>query len=40
MKWYNAMDEQGKQSFQKVIVVCVTGAILILSVPTIFHAIL
>ena len=30
MKWYNDMTEQEKQSFQKVIVVCAVGAILIL----------
>ena len=29
MKWYNDMTEQEKRSFQKVIVVCVVGAILI-----------
>ena len=31
MKWYNDMTEQEKRSFQKVIVVCVVGAILILN---------
>lgn len=30
MKWYNDMTEQEKRSFQKVIAVCVIGAILIL----------
>ena len=30
MKWYNDMSEQEKRSFQKVIAVCVVGAILIL----------
>ena len=30
MKWYNDMTEQEKRSFQKVIVVFVVGAILIL----------
>ena len=27
MKWYNDMSEQEKRSFQKVIAVCVVGAI-------------
>ena len=36
MKWYNDMTEQEKRSFQKVIVVCVVGAILILIVPMVF----
>mgnify|MGYP001146603025 CR=1 FL=1 len=40
MKWYNDMTEQEKRSFQKVIVVCVAGAILILLVPLIFHTVL
>ena len=39
MKWYNDMTEQEKRSFQKVIVVCVVGAILILIVPIVFHVI-
>ena len=39
MKWYNDMTEQEKRSFQKVIVVFVAGAILILIVPMVFHAI-
>lgn len=39
MKWYNDMSEQEKRSFQKVIVVCVVGAILILIVPIVFHVI-
>ena len=39
MKWYNDMSEQEKRSFQKVIVVLVVGAILILIVPMVFHAI-
>ena len=39
MKWYNEMTEQEKRSFQKVIVVCVVGAILILIVPIVFHVI-
>lgn len=30
------MTEQEKQSFQKVIVVCIVGAILILIVPMVF----
>lgn len=40
MKWYNDMTEEQKQSFQKVIVVCVVGAILILLIPMIFNFIL
>ena len=39
MKWYNDMTEQEKRSFQKVIVVCVVGAILILIVPSVVHVI-
>ena len=39
MKWYNDMSEQEKRSFQKVITICVVGAILILIVPMIFHTI-
>ena len=39
MKWYNDMTEQEKRSFQKVIVVCLVGAILIPIVPMVFHAI-
>ena len=39
MKWYNDMTEQEKRSFQKVIVVFVVDAILILIVPMVFHAI-
>lgn len=39
MKWYNDMTEQEKRSFQKVIVVCVVGAILIFIVPIVFHVI-
>ena len=39
MKWYNDMTEQEKRSFQKVIVVFVVGAILILIVPMVFYAI-
>ena len=39
MKWYNDMSEQEKRSFQKVIAVCVVGAILILSVHMVFHTI-
>ena len=39
MKWYNDMSEQEKRSFQKVITICVVGAILILIVPMVFHAI-
>ncbi len=37
MKWYNDMSEQQKQSFQKVIVVCLIGAILILLIPMVMH---
>ena len=40
MKWYNDMTEQQKQSFQKVIAVCVVGAILISLIPMAFHSIL
>lgn len=40
MKWYNEMTEQEKRSFKKVIVVCVVGAILILSIPIVLHFIL
>ncbi len=39
MKWYNDMDKQEKRSFQKVITICVVGAILILLIPMFFHAI-
>lgn len=39
MKWYNDMTEQEKQSFQKVIAVCVVGVILILLIPMVFHSI-
>ena len=39
MKWYNDMSEQEKRSFQKVIAVCVVGAILSLIVPMVFHTI-
>ena len=39
MKWYNDMTEQEKRSFQKVIVVCVVGAIFILIFPMVFQAI-
>lgn len=37
MKWYNDMTEQQKQSFQKVIVVCIVGTILILLIPVVMH---
>lgn len=37
MKWYNDMSEQQKQSFQKVIVACLIGAILILLIPMVMH---
>lgn len=37
MKWYNDMTEQQKQNFQKVIVVCIVGAILILLIPMVMH---
>lgn len=40
MKWYNDMTRQEKQSFQKVIAVCVVGAILILLIPMVLHCIL
>ncbi len=37
MKWYNDMTEHQKQSFQKVIAVCIVGAILILLIPMVMH---
>ncbi len=37
MKWYNNMSEQQKRSFQKVIAICVVGAILILLIPIVLH---
>ena len=37
MKWYNDMTEQQKQNFQKVIVVWIVGAILILLIPMVMH---
>ena len=40
MKWSNDMTEQEKRSFQKVIAVCVIGAILILLIPMVWHFIL
>lgn len=40
MKWYNDMAEQQKRSFQKVIAVCVVGALLILFIPMVFQSIL
>lgn len=40
MKWYRDMTEQQKQSFSKVITVCVVGVILILLIPTVLHSIL
>ena len=40
MKWYNDMTEQENRSFQKVIAVCVIGAILILLIPMVWHFIL
>ena len=39
MKWHKDMDEQEKRSFQKVITICVAGAILILLIPMFFHAV-
>ena len=39
MKWYNYTAKQEKRNFQKVIAVCVVGAILILIVPIVFHTI-
>lgn len=39
MKWYIDMTEQEKRSFWKVITVCGVGAILILIIPMVFHAI-
>ena len=40
MKWYNDMTESQKQSFKKVIAVCVVGAIFILIIPVILKFIL
>lgn len=40
MKWYNDMTEQQKQSFKKVIAICIIGAILILLIPMIWKFIL
>ena len=37
MKWYNDMSEQQIKIFQKVIVVCLIGAILILLIPMVMH---
>lgn len=40
MKWYNNMNEQEKNNFNKVIVVCVIGTILILLIPVVMHFVL
>lgn len=40
MKWYSYMTKQEKINFQKVIAVCVVGAILILLIRIVFHTIL
>lgn len=40
MKWYSDMTGQQKQSFSKVIAVCLTGVVLILLIPTVLHFIL
>ena len=40
MMWYKKMTEQQKDDFVKVIAVIITGAILILLVPMIFHIVL
>lgn len=37
MKWYNNMTEQEKNNFNKVIVVCIIGAILVFLIPLIMH---
>ena len=37
MKWYNEMTEQQKQSFQKVLAVCLVAAIIILLIPIAMH---
>lgn len=37
MKWYNNMSEQQKRSFQKVIAICIVGAILILLIPIVLN---
>lgn len=39
MTWYNDMTEQQKQSFKRIISVCIVGVILILLVPAVFHAV-
>ena len=40
MKWYSYMTKQERRNFQKVIAVCVVGAILILLIRIVFHNIL
>lgn len=40
MTWYKKMTEQRNNDFVKVIAVIITGAILILLVPMIFHIVL
>jgi protein tyrosine phosphatase len=37
MDWYKNMTKQQREDFWKVITVSVTGAIIVLLVPTIFH---
>lgn len=40
MKWYSYMTKQETRNFQKVIAVCVVGAILILLIRIVFYTIL
>lgn len=40
MKWFNNMTEQEKQSFKKVITVCIVGAIFVLLIPMVLHFVL
>lgn len=37
MKWYNNMSEQERNNYNKVIVVCGIGAIIILLIPVVVH---
>lgn len=37
MKWYNNMTEQEKNNFNKVIVVCIIGAIFVFLIPLVMH---
>lgn len=33
MKWYNKMTEQQKDDFNKVVIICVVGAFVVLLIP-------